>query len=449
MPPTRATRASSLKLGGELASAHAEDGLLLAGGGAPLAVCLHRARAADLGGLEFVCAIPGTVGGGVKMNAGAYGGDIASILVRAQVADADGAEWRSPEELGLSYRRSALEPGQVVAAAEFQGVTRPEAEIKEIVAGMQKQRKDAQPTNKRTFGSVFKNPEHELTAGRMLEACGLRGFRIGGAQISPKHANFIENAGEAQVRGRRGADRRSAAAGPRAVRRHARARGATPRRDRDPARRVGRHAAAPNCRVWPGNRLLHSRARAAFPRSAGPRRRAVLIGACVVALLGLLYLGARETPVFALRTVEVEGAPANVRQAILQSLEETRGTSLVSLDGDAVVRRLEALPSVQSVTYDRAFPHTLRLVVVPEKPVAVVNQASNLWIVSVRGRVIGGTSAAEAPDLPRIRYLARRAARRRPVRRRRGDEDRSSPHFPRRRSACRSRSTRRVSKTAS
>jgi len=187
-----------LKLGGELASAHAEEGLLLAGGGVPLAVCLHRARAADLGGLEFVCAIPGTVGGGVKMNAGAYGGDIASILVRAQVADANGAEWRSPEELGLSYRRSALEPGHVVVAAEFHGVTRTEAEIKEIVAGMQKKRKDAQPTNKRTFGSVFKNPEHELTAGRMLEACGLRGFRIGGAQISPKHANFIENAGEAR-----------------------------------------------------------------------------------------------------------------------------------------------------------------------------------------------------------------------------------------------------------
>jgi UDP-N-acetylenolpyruvoylglucosamine reductase len=187
-----------LKLGGELASAHAEHGRLLAGGGAPLAVCLHRARAADLGGLEFVCAIPGTVGGGVKMNAGAYGGDMASILVRAHVADADGVEWRSPEELGLRYRRSALDPTQIVAAAEFQAVTRPEAEIKEIVAGMQKQRKDAQPTNKRTFGSVFKNPEHELTAGRMLEACGLRGFRIGGAQISPKHANFIENAGEAR-----------------------------------------------------------------------------------------------------------------------------------------------------------------------------------------------------------------------------------------------------------
>jgi UDP-N-acetylmuramate dehydrogenase len=187
-----------LKLAGELAAARVEDGRLLAGGGAPLAVCLHRARVAELGGLEFVCAIPGTVGGGVKMNAGAYGGEIASVLVRAQVAHADGAEWRSPAELGLSYRRSALEPGQIVSAAEFHAVSRPQAEIKEIVAAMQKQRKDAQPTNKRTFGSVFKNPEHELSAGRMLEACGLRGFAIGGAQISPKHANFIENAGGAR-----------------------------------------------------------------------------------------------------------------------------------------------------------------------------------------------------------------------------------------------------------
>jgi UDP-N-acetylenolpyruvoylglucosamine reductase len=186
-----------LKLGGELSAAQADDGMLAAGGGAPLAVCLHRARAAGLGGLEFVCAIPGTVGGGVKMNAGAYGGDIASVLVRAEVADADGARWLTPEELGLSYRRSALVPGQIVARAELRGVPSSVEEIKATVAEMQRKRKDAQPTNKRTFGSVFKNPEHELTAGRMLEACGLRGFRIGGAQISPKHANFIENAGDA------------------------------------------------------------------------------------------------------------------------------------------------------------------------------------------------------------------------------------------------------------
>jgi UDP-N-acetylmuramate dehydrogenase len=187
-----------LKLGGELARAEAVDGAIVAGGGAPLAVCLHRARAAELGGIEFVCAIPGTIGGGVWMNAGAYGGDMASVLRRALVADAGGAGWQTPEELGLRYRTSGLRHGQVVASAELTLEQRPLVEIKETVAAMQAKRKAAQPTNKRTFGSVFKNPEHELTAGRMLEACGLRGFRLGGAQISPKHANFIENAGEAR-----------------------------------------------------------------------------------------------------------------------------------------------------------------------------------------------------------------------------------------------------------
>jgi UDP-N-acetylenolpyruvoylglucosamine reductase len=187
-----------LKLSGELASAVVEDDLLVAGGGAPLAVCLHRARAASLGGFEFACAIPGTAGGGVKMNAGAYGGDMAGMLERALVVSASGSEWRDPAELGLEYRRSGLEPGEVVAGAEFRLTPRPLEEIKATIAEMQAQRKAAQPTNKRTFGSVFKNPEHELTAGRMLEACGLRGHRIGGAQISPRHANFIENAGDAR-----------------------------------------------------------------------------------------------------------------------------------------------------------------------------------------------------------------------------------------------------------
>ncbi|HEU4449787.1 MAG TPA: UDP-N-acetylmuramate dehydrogenase [Gaiellaceae bacterium] len=187
-----------LKLAGGLATAEAGDGLLAAGGGAPLAVCLHRARTAELGGFEFACAIPGTVGGGVWMNAGAYGGDIAGVLVRALVADPDGVRWLTPSELGLRYRSSGLRHGQVVARAEFRLEPRPLAEIKATVAAMQARRKDAQPTNRRTFGSVFKNPEHELSAGRMLEACGLRGFRLGGAQISPKHANFIENADAAR-----------------------------------------------------------------------------------------------------------------------------------------------------------------------------------------------------------------------------------------------------------
>ena len=131
------------------------------------------------------------------MNAGAYGGDFARVLERAFVVSAVGSDWLTPEELGLAYRHSDLSPGRVVARVELRLTPRPVEEIKATIKELQSQRKAAQPTNKRTFGSVFENPEHELTAGRMLEACGLKGHRIGGAQISPMHANFIENAGGA------------------------------------------------------------------------------------------------------------------------------------------------------------------------------------------------------------------------------------------------------------
>jgi UDP-N-acetylenolpyruvoylglucosamine reductase len=188
----------ALKLAGELAQVDVNGDLLVAGGGAPNAVALHRARGAGLGGFEFACAIPGTAGGGVWMNAGAYGGDWAGILERALVVDGDGAEWRTASKLGLRYRHSDLEHGQVVARVEFRLSPRPPAEIKTLVADLQAQRKAAQPTNKRTYGSVFKNPDYELSAGRMLETCGLKGHRIGGAQISPRHANFIENADRAR-----------------------------------------------------------------------------------------------------------------------------------------------------------------------------------------------------------------------------------------------------------
>jgi UDP-N-acetylmuramate dehydrogenase len=188
-----------LKLGGALADVEADGELLRTGGGAANAVGLHKARAAGLGGFEFACAIPGTAGGGVWMNAGAYGGEFSQVLVRARVATVDGTGWLTPAELGLSYRHSNLRHGQVVVEAELRLTPRPSSEIKAEIAALNARRKDAQPTNKRTFGSVFKNPDHELSAGRMLEACGLKGHRIGGAQISPKHANFIENADGART----------------------------------------------------------------------------------------------------------------------------------------------------------------------------------------------------------------------------------------------------------
>ncbi len=186
-----------LRLAGELAAVQADGELLVAGGGATNAVCLHHARSAGLGGFEFACAIPGTAGGGVWMNAGAYGSDWSQILVRARVVSAEGDAWLTPDELGLSYRHSELRHGQVVAEVEYRLAPRRPEEIKALVADLIAQRKATQPTNKRTFGSVFKNPGHELGAGRMLEACGLKGHAIGGAVISPMHANFIENAGGA------------------------------------------------------------------------------------------------------------------------------------------------------------------------------------------------------------------------------------------------------------
>lgn len=187
-----------VKLEAELSAVDIDGTRAIAGGGATNAVVLHRVRAAGLGGFEFACAIPGTIGGGVSMNAGAYGGDFAQVLERAFVVSATGSGWVTPDELGLSYRHSELRGGHVVARVQLQLAPRPVEEVKARVAELQALRKAAQPTNKRTFGSVFKNPEHELTAGRMLEACGLKGHRIGGAQMSPMHANFIENAGGAR-----------------------------------------------------------------------------------------------------------------------------------------------------------------------------------------------------------------------------------------------------------
>ncbi len=172
--------------------------MLRAGGGATNATCLHRARAAGLRGLEFAAAIPGTVGGGVRMNAGAYGSDFAAVLAEATVVSGAETLRFGPAELELAYRHSALAPGQVVAQARLRLSPGDPRAAKAEVAELLARRKASQPTTKRTFGSVFKNPAAGPGAGALIEACGLKGFRIGGALISTRHANFIENAGGAR-----------------------------------------------------------------------------------------------------------------------------------------------------------------------------------------------------------------------------------------------------------
>ena len=166
-----------LRLAGELAAARAEASILVAGGGATNAVCLHRARAAGLGGFEFACAIPGTAGGGVWMNAGAYGSDWSAILARALVATADGiglADARRARPLVPAFGRS--EHGQVVAAVEYRLAPRDPDEISAEVRELVARRKATQPTTKRTFGSVFKNPPGRARGradARALRAQGL------------------------------------------------------------------------------------------------------------------------------------------------------------------------------------------------------------------------------------------------------------------------------------
>jgi UDP-N-acetylmuramate dehydrogenase len=186
-----------LRLAGELAAVRVEGETLVAGGGAANAVCLHRAREAGLGGFEFASAIPGTVGGGVRMNAGAYGSDWQAVLLDAVVVGAGGARRLDADGLGLGYRHSELRAGEVVAEVRFRLTPRPPAAIRAEVAELLARRKATQPTTKRTFGSVFKNPPDGPGAGSLIEQAGLKGHRIGGAVISGRHANFIENAGGA------------------------------------------------------------------------------------------------------------------------------------------------------------------------------------------------------------------------------------------------------------
>jgi cell division protein FtsQ len=133
-----------------------------------------------------------------------------------------------------------------------------------------------------------------------------------------------------------------------------------------------------------------------------PSRRSVAVG------LGLLVAGvaaygiARGTSMFAVRTVEVSGAPPAVTRQVRQVLAPFRGASLVTLDGTELRARVEALPRVVSVSYDRAFPHTLRVHVRPERPVAVARQGQHAWLVSARGRVLGAVRPTGAASLPRI-----------------------------------------------
>lgn len=192
-----------IKLDQELSDIEQDGTRIRCGGGARLPAVSARAARAGLSGIEFGVNIPGTVGGAVRMNANAYGGELARVLDWVDVVGPGGTDRRAPEQLGFAYRRSNLGPHEIVAQASFQLSPAPPAQVKATLAEMRAWRRAAQPSGIKTFGSTFKNPDDPRaegrSAGQLLEAAGCRGLRVGGARFSEKHANFVENEGHAST----------------------------------------------------------------------------------------------------------------------------------------------------------------------------------------------------------------------------------------------------------
>ncbi|MCB0876736.1 MAG: UDP-N-acetylmuramate dehydrogenase [Solirubrobacterales bacterium] len=191
----------ALKLDGDLARIQRDGDRLLCGAGVRLPSAAAKSAGWGLSGLEFGVNIPGTVGGAVRMNANAYGGELARTLDWVTICTASGTGRRTPDELGFSYRRSNLRDGEVVARAQFSLEPADPAAVKATLAGMRTKRREAQPSGIKTFGSTFKNPDDPRAEGRssgqLLDAAGCRGLRVGGASFSEKHANFVDNDGTA------------------------------------------------------------------------------------------------------------------------------------------------------------------------------------------------------------------------------------------------------------
>jgi UDP-N-acetylmuramate dehydrogenase len=181
-----------------------EAGRLIAEAGLPMARAATVTREAGLAGLEFGLAIPGSVGGAIWANAGAHGSEVSAVLHEALVLTGDGAEVAlGPADLGMAYRESRLKHGppgrpEVVVSAVFDLLPADPDAIGRRLDDIRRWRQANQPIGQRSAGSVFRNPEGD-SAGRIIDALGLKGRRVGDAMISPRHANFIVNVGAASA----------------------------------------------------------------------------------------------------------------------------------------------------------------------------------------------------------------------------------------------------------
>ena len=189
-------RGAALRLGSEFSQIQIEGSMVIAQAGAKLAAVVSAALNAGLVGMEFAGGIPGSVGGGIYMNAGAYGGELSQVLHSALVLTADLEMVQMPSEaLSLSYRHSALmENGALVLEGRFCLKPGDTAAAREYLRELAARRREKQPLDLPSAGSTFKRPAGHY-AGALIESAGLKGFSIGGAQVSEKHAGFVVNRG--------------------------------------------------------------------------------------------------------------------------------------------------------------------------------------------------------------------------------------------------------------
>ncbi len=189
-----------IRLGRGFANIDADGTRIVAGGGALDVSVAQTAADAGIGGLEFLSGVPGTIGGAMRMNAGAYGRELVDVLVEGEIVDAGGAVRRLPRDaFGFAYRHCALPEETIFLSATLEGGGEAPAAIRARMAAIRQRREESQPIRTRTGGSTFANPRDGSgrKAWELIDRAGCRGLAIGGARVSDKHTNFLINTGSA------------------------------------------------------------------------------------------------------------------------------------------------------------------------------------------------------------------------------------------------------------
>jgi len=404
-------------LGGEFDFVDVHDTTVRAGGSASLPKVARKSAAAGLRGLEWGVGVPGSVGGALRMNAGGHGSDIAAVLDQCRLFDLSAGEaavW-GPDRLGLGYRRSDVGPGDAVVWAEFALTVGDRDAAMEAVTEVVRWRREHQPGGSNA-GSVFTNPAGD-SAGRLVDEAGLKGLRMGSAQVSPKHANFIQaDSGgsaddvhrlidyvrsvvadrtgvvlEPEVRlvGFAGDALPLVHAGPEPQTPPARAEVSTSSRGRDlsgsPTPDDPMPAVEP--RLW--------QRRMAVLRDQSRRRLRWIIAALCAVVAATAVLVTLHSPVLAVRNVTVDGVHRTDPAAVVAAAR-VGGSPLVDIDTGASAARVEQLPWVAHATVVRSWPDGVTITVTERVPVAVVDRpGGGVAVVDGSGHVL--ELAATAP----------------------------------------------------